>query len=160
MHRRIAVCFFVVCLTDPVAAQDDDKLVIDKFQFTWTLADVGRLQFQILKDEKATKAVLRVGFDSISMTLDEAEAFGAVLARTDEFAEKFRGTNGRSERVKVGTIQIDFMTTEKGEFRVKIAPEKWMRVFATLHPTEARALAAPMKKAIKAGALVDQKIKL
>lgn len=141
-------------------AEDDDKLVIDKYQFTWTRADVGRIQFQIQKDEKATKAALRFGLDSISMTLEEAETLGATLARTDEFAEKLKGTKSQSERVKTCTIHVDFMTTEIGDFRVQIAPEKWMRNFASLHSAEAKGLAGAMKTAVKAGAIVDQKIKL
>jgi len=160
MHRPVAVSLLILCIAGAAAAEDDDKLVIDKYQFTWTLADVGRIQFQIQKDEKATKAALRFGLDSISMTLEEAEALGTALARTDEFAEKLKGTKRQSERVKTGTIHVDFVTTEKGDFRVQVAPDKWMRTFATLHQAEAKGLAGAMKKAVKAGAIVDQKIKL
>ena len=160
MRRQFAVCLVVMCAAGAATAQEDDGLVIDKFQFTWTVVEVGRTQFLIEKDAKATTAGLRHGAGSISMSLEDAQAVGRALARTDEFAEKLKDTKDRIETIEAGKIHVDFKTTDSGEFRVQVTPEKWMRVFATLKPTEARALAGPMKKAIHAGALVDRKIKL
>ena len=94
------------------------------------------------------------------MTLEDAEAVGAALARTDEYFNKLKGSKGQIEKIRAGRIHVDFITTDKGDFRVSVTPDKWMRVFATLKQTEANALAGPMKKAIRAGDLVDRKIKL
>lgn len=160
MRRQLAVGLLAICAANAAWADDDDKLVIDKFHFTWTVAEVGSTHFLIEKDEKSTKAGLRYGVGTISMTLEDAEAVGVALARTDEFVEKLKGTKDQIETIKTGKIHVDFKTTDKGEFLVQVTPEKWMRVFATLKQKEANALAGPMKKAVRAGALADRKLKL
>jgi hypothetical protein len=49
---------------------------------------------------------------------------------------------------------------DKGVFFVSMAPENWMMEFARITPAQAKELAGPMRKARRAAALVDQKIKL
>jgi hypothetical protein len=165
MRHQFAGSLLIVCIA-ATATADEDQLVIDKFQFTWTVAAGGKAQFLIEKDNKSTKALLRhegaklPGPNAISMTLEDAQAVGAALARTDEFLEKMKGTKDQIETIRAGKINVDFATTDKGDFRVRVTPEKWMHVFATLNPADAKALAGPMKKAVQAGALVDRKIKL
>jgi len=158
MRCQLAAGLLVICAA--VTRADDDDLVIERYQFTWIMAEAGKTQFAIEKNEKSTRARLRHGSDAISMSLEDAELLGAVLARTDKFAEQLKGTKNQNESLGAGKYHVQFQTTEKGDFRVRVSPEKWMRVFATLKPAEAMALAEPMKKAVRAGALVDRKIKL
>jgi hypothetical protein len=164
MRHQFAASLLIVCVAATATADED--LVIDRFQFTWTVAEVGTTQFLIEKDNKSTKAVLRheggklPGPKAISLTLEDAQAVGAALARTDEFVEKMKGTKDQIETIRAGKIHVEFATTDKGDFRVSVTPEKWVHVFATLKPGEAKTLAGPMKKAVQAGALVDRKIKL
>ncbi|MBI3866089.1 MAG: hypothetical protein HY290_29780 [Planctomycetia bacterium] len=164
MCPRLTACVILICVSGGLQAAEDDELVIDKFQFTWTVAEVGKTQFLIEKDEKSTKAGLRhrgglITGGEISISLEDAQAVGIELARTDEFLKKFKGTKDQSERITVGRMQVVFRTTDTGDFRVEITPDKWMRIFAILTPAEAKALAGPMKKAMKAGAMVDRKVK-
>jgi hypothetical protein len=164
MSHRFAASLLIVCVASAVEAEEDEELAIDRFHFTWTVVEAGKTQFLIEKDEKSTKAGMRhrgglISGGQISIALEDAEAVGIVLARTDEFFEKLKGTKDQTERIKAGGMQVVFSTTDTGDFQVEVSPKKWKRVFAILTRAEAKALAGPMKKAVKAGALLDQKIK-
>jgi hypothetical protein len=164
MRHGLAAGLLIVCVSSAVRADEREELVIDKFEFTWTVAKAGRTQFLIKKDEKSTQASLRhrgnlVTGGEISISLQDAQGVGIELARTDEFVDKLKGTKDQIERIQTGNMWVEFKTTDTGEFRVQVTPDKWMRVFAVLTPAEAKALAGPMKKAVQAGALVDQKVK-
>lgn len=159
MRYALAACFLVAYTAGVVRADEGDELAIEDFHFTWTVAVAGNTRFLIEKDQKSTSAGLRYKAEAISMTVEDAAAVGEALARTDEYFEKLKDSKGQSDSVRAGRIHVTFKTTDKGDFFVSITPEKWMRVFATLKLDEAKALAGPMKKAVRAGAIVDRKVK-
>jgi hypothetical protein len=159
MRTALTISLVVAVLSNVVWADEEDDLVIDNFYFTWTVAESGNARFQIEKDEKSTNAWLRVPSASFSMTPQDAEAVGAALTRTDEFFEKFKDSTEKAETIRGGQIVVEFSTTDEGDFHVTVTPAKWKRVGAVLTKTQARALAVPMKKAVRAAALVDEKVK-
>ena len=162
MRCALAGTVFVAFVSGVLQADDESELKFDRFHFAWTLVETGKTRFLIGKDQTSTNAWLRTAYDKISMTPEDAEAIGAALAKTDEFFEKLNGTTDKSEALSAGKskFRVVFATSDKGVFYVSMAPEKWMKEFARLTPAQAKELAGPMRKARRAAALVEQKIKL
>ncbi len=167
MRTALTVSLAVVALGNVLRAADEDDLVIDEYNFTWTVAESGNARFQIEKDEKSTRAWLRCPSGSLlsfsgsfPMTPQDAEAVGAALARTDEFFEKLKGSTEKSETIFTSKMRAVFSTSDHGDFLVSVTPKKWKKVGATLTKVQAKDLAVPMKKAVRAAALVDEKVKL
>jgi tRNA pseudouridine-54 N-methylase len=162
MRCALAGTVFIVFVSGALRADEEGDLKIDKFRFAWTIVESGKVRFLIEKDETSTQAWLRTAYDKISMTPEDAEAIGAALAKTDEFFEKLNGKIEKSESIYAGKskFHVIFATSDKGVFYVSMAPEKSMKEFARLAPAQAKELAGAMRKARRAAALVDQKIKL
>ena len=162
MRCALAGTFLVLLVSGGLRAEDEGELKFDKFHFVWTLVETGKTRFLIEKNQTSTAAWLRTAYDKTSMTPEDAEAVGAALAKTDEFFEKLNGTTDKSETINAGKskFRVIFATSDKGDFCVSMAPEKWMKEYASLTPAQAKELAGEMRKAKRAAAMVDQKIKL
>lgn len=150
---------FAFCI--PCFAADED-LEIDNFYFVWTLAESGDAKFQIYKDGDSTRAVLADRFHNLKIKPQDAESIAKVLARTEDFYKKLGGGAEKSEAVVAGEFEINFRNTDKGKFYISVSEKKGsiMNRPVALDRAQAKALAKPMQRAVKAAALVDQKVKI
>jgi hypothetical protein len=148
---------------DPAWGQPDGSgLEIDKYHFSWTVADSGDAAFKVVKDENGTRAVLSSGSVSLSMLVEDAELVADALSRTEEFAKKFTGSKSQSEKIDAGSYSVTFSTSKDGSFYVAVSQAD-SRVFGAsvlFGKADAKIIAKGLKKVRAAAQLVDSKVKI
>jgi hypothetical protein len=143
----------------PKEEEKPPEFVIDDYDFTWHVATVGDVIFDVKKDEDKTQARITKDFgSSLYMSAVDAEAIAAILSKTDEYYAKFKGKESQSEEVKAGGFIITFMTTDDATFYVHIRQDERMSSIM-LERKEANGLAPVMAKSTRMCAFVDERIK-
>jgi hypothetical protein len=145
---------------------DEDDFAIRNFSFTWTVSEAAGARVQIRKSSRSTNAVIASGRNEMTMTPEEMENLAVILAS----AESGRNESGRKEGTtrkpvketsQFGKNKAAFRFFGKGEYDITISSAETLADNAVkLTRVQASGLAKAMKRATKAAAFVDEKIKL
>ncbi|MBM4031236.1 MAG: hypothetical protein FJ291_05555 [Planctomycetes bacterium] len=143
---------------------EEEDFVVEKFDFEWTVAEVGDSRLIINKTHETTRVLIRSGrmmADSIWLSPDEAEKVGKALADVDKYYLKMRNAEtDMSDRVEAAGYTVTFHFSKKYGFSVRLAPaERFALSSLSLERGEAKAFAPHLMKARAMAGFIDRKIK-
>jgi len=91
--------------------------VIDDYSFDWVLWRDGDAGLRIEKTQDTTRVRLSANMNRLGLSGAEAEAVGAVLAKTEAVYARLRAAGkDTSEKVKAGGLRVDFDFSQKFGF--------------------------------------------
>jgi hypothetical protein len=156
---RCVIGWVVTAVLTIAANADDGNLSIDTYDFEWIVAKSGESKLIVSKDQDKTRIVIRSSFESFGMSATEGAALGPVISKTSEMAKKLKGSTGKTETVKAGQLDAEFMTSKDGTFYVRIVrPNNFGGDSLLLDRDAAIAFSAHLKKSKQMVELVDAKI--
>lgn len=137
-----------------------EPLVIEEYDFTWKVAESGKVRMLVVKDQDATTIRIVKEYDSISILPTDAKAVGAGLAQTDKFYAKLKGSQEDArEEIAAGDQRITFWNSPKFGFNVSIGEkESLVGRSIMLDRKQCAALAPHLKRAEDLAAHVDKVI--
>jgi hypothetical protein len=102
-------------------SQPAEEFTVEEYDFEWIVAKSGDAKLSVEKTQEATVIRLSHDMHSLSMVAKDAEAVGAVLAKTDDYWKKMRGSDKDvRERVEAGKHVVTFWNSPKYGFSVSV----------------------------------------
>jgi prophage DNA circulation protein len=155
----VAACT-VVLSGQSATSHPAEEFTVEEYDFEWIVAKSGDAKLSVEKTQEATVIRLSHGMNSLSMVAKDAEAVGAVLAKTDDYWKKMKGSDKDvRESVEGGKHVVTFWNSPKYGFSVSVREAgSFAMSSVSLKRDEAKLFAPHMQKAQKMAAFVDRKI--
>lgn len=152
--RVLALVCFLVFGAVVIGAE---PLVIDEYEFTWKVAESGKLKLYVQKDNETTRIRFWDESDMLHMTPADAKLVGDALSQTDKYLAKFKGSKEDvSEAVEAGDQRVLFTSSPKYGFSVLIRDKGRSFSSISLDRKQCLAIAPHLKRAEEMAAHADK----